>query len=132
MRELRFRARFKKISNNKECWQFALLQKGMIIDPIKNLLGYIQITEWEQDTGLVNKNGEPIFEGDILNSKNDGNDGCDVWGYGDHVNLVVMWNDKSCCFAGLPETSGVSVHDISRIETLGNIYQNPELLEEKP
>ena len=68
-------------------------------------------------TGLKDKNGKEIYEGDILNSKNDGSDGCYVWDYTDHVNLIVKWHDKYCCF---------TEHDIKRIEVVGNIYENPE------
>ena len=71
-----------------------------------------------------------IFEGDILNSKNDGSDGCDIWDYQDFVNLIVMWDNKICCFTGLPDiyNGNKSVHNIKRIEIIGNKFGNPELL----
>lgn len=77
-----------------------------------------------QYTGLKDKNGVKIFEGDILNSKNDGSDGCDVWDYKDHSDLVVEWNSEYCKFLEMPDIWEDSVHHISRIEVIGNIYES--------
>lgn len=75
-----------------------------------------------QFTGLSDKNGVPIYEGDILNSKNDGSDGCDVWSYDDHRDIVVEWAGYGfCCLNALDEKT--SVHHISRIEVIGNIHE---------
>jgi len=79
-----------------------------------------------QYTGLKDKNGKEIYEGDILNSKNDGKDGCDVWDYKTHVNLIVRWNEKYAHLEGLPDHGEWSVHSFSRIEIIGNIHENPD------
>ena len=120
MREIKFRAWDKET-------------KSMIYNP----LGFPELyptNELMQYTGLKDKNGQEIYEGDILNSKNNGSDGCDVWDYQDFVNLIVMWDNKICCFTGLPDTynGNKSVHNIKRIEIIGNIHENHELLKENP
>jgi len=81
-----------------------------------------------QFTGLYDKNGKAIFEGDVLNSKNDGSDGCDVWDYSDHHDIIVKWDDESCGFNLWELFEETSVHSIKYIEVIGNIYEDKELL----
>ena len=82
----------------------------------------------EQYTDKKDKNGNEIYEGDILNSRNIGRDGCDVWDYNTHKNLIVKWNKKGF-WDGLPDESENSVYSPERIEIIGNIHENPELSE---
>lgn len=92
-----------------------------------------------QFTGLTDKNGKRIFEGDIVkthyaNAKK-----------ADFVELVVFHCGKFCGMAKLqgggrmyaPLADGVP-HDprdrsvyMDRVEVIGNIYDNPELLAER-
>jgi len=80
-----------------------------------------------QFTGLLDKNGVEIFEGDILK-----------WDHGDHV-LEVRWYrsgwgyfSKLFSRFGLPEGDTCeSIHARGYAESsviVGNIYENPELL----
>lgn len=71
-----------------------------------------------QYTGLIDKNGTKIFEGDILHAAQ-----------GD---FVVRWSESICSFvAGEKEkirpcmNSGTMKH----CEVIGNIFDNPELIE---
>ena len=78
-----------------------------------------------QYTGLKDKNGREIYEGDILSSEYPmkGNKNCHpvVWGSG-RWNVDHSIND--CCRAWRGDLNG---HHASE-EVIGNIYENPELL----
>lgn len=83
-----------------------------------------------QYTGLKDKNGVKIFQGDILNSKNDGKDGCDIWDYTEFENILIEWNEEQKEFSGCYELlEKNSVHNLKYIEVIGNKFDNPELCE---
>jgi uncharacterized phage protein (TIGR01671 family) len=77
----------------------------------------------EQFTGLHDKNGKEIYEGDIIRSKNHHPEKMEIrfieggfcawWGSDDYpIDIYHFYNSKGCCF-----------------EVIGNIHENPELLE---
>lgn len=69
---------------------------------------------WMQYTGLKDKNGVEIYEGDIVK-------GNYLRGIGE-----IKWNDKFCKF-DISHRMNISPSD--EFEVIGNIYENPELLE---
>lgn len=85
---------------------------------------YIVIPETVgQYTGLTDKNGKKIFEGDIVK-------------YGDTVHKVVFEQRNGTAYFGLVystlETLSFGYYqDLKQIEVIGNIYDNPELLGEE-
>lgn len=81
-------------------------------------------------TGLTDKNGKKIFEGDIIKYKN--TDGIKFNGVALTVIGKVIYNEKNASFAisGKDEI-GAKHYDyfpIKNIEVIGNIFDNPEIL----
>ena len=77
-----------------------------------------------QFTGLCDKNGNRILEGDIVR-RTDGN-----W---NGSPLLVVWDKGSCSFK-LKEPNRepyAGIYDSQPWEVIGNIYSNPELLQQE-
>lgn len=78
--------------------------------------------ELMQSTGLKDKNGKEIFEGDILTSQNYPVKG--VVEFRTDLGLWVHYLKEYSYFEYLGNVAGSK-------EIIGNIYENPELLEDK-
>lgn len=86
----------------------------------------------EQCTGLEDKNGKLIYEGDIIKRESKKN-----------IQEVVFWCDELACFRlmsldfvkiiGFSKDIGLSYKFIAidDIEVIGNIHENPELVNNK-
>ena len=70
-----------------------------------------------QYTGLTDKNGQRIFEGDICKHRSNYS--------GNFIISVVTYTD-GCFLAMADNNSGFNLSD--KLEVIGNIYDNPELL----
>jgi len=74
-----------------------------------------------QFTGLTDKNGKEVYEGDIIQ-----------WPHlkGHDIPVIVYFNDSEFVFVGKPinpQSETESWLD-NKCEVIGNIYENPELL----
>ena len=82
-----------------------------------------------QSTGLKDKNGKEIFEGDILT------DGHTTGDIRNHPTLGFYIVDESSKEGYLSDTVGIEDFEEAKefmrnsIEVIGNVYENPELLE---
>ncbi len=128
MREIKFRVYYEAELNGEKikgieepCSWFLLTQTGQIMEygplqpPSRPNKGYTKLIPLFF-TGLKDKNGVEIYEGDIIDSK--------LYD-GTRKNYVVVFRDGSFMI-GLTGL-GKWIEDVI---VIGNIYQNPELLSE--
>lgn len=114
---LKFRA--KRIDNN----QFVIgylcfiyvddVKKGRIYSPQDCYSYDVDMTTLGQSTGLKDKNGTPIYEGDILQEG--------------HTIGAVKWRNTAGSFMWLD----ILLDRLGSPFVIGNIYKNPELLEDE-
>lgn len=74
----------------------------------------------EQCTGLKDKNSKLIYEGDIVNTSNFGK-------------CFIEWADDEAGFTlhSIETVNYYSIYCCNGFEVIGNIHENPELLEDK-
>lgn len=77
--------------------------------------------ELMQFTGLLDKNGKEIYEGDIIQHYQNKRDGKYKYGHPHKVEFVNTTNK-----------AGWNITKSSIKEVIGNIYENPELLQSEP
>ena len=119
-----------KLDTIEDCENFPYLIYGIDRDTVG------------QYTGLTDKNGKRIFEGDILSFLDTGEDGYEYKEGYDFTNVAtVCWNDGRWELedygdynSGVMDDMAVSHYDFVAIfplsEVIGNIHDNPELLAE--
>ena len=128
-REILFRG--KRVEGGK--WIYGYLSffyidnpgKGRIFSP-KEVRSFDVISETVgQYTGLKDKNGVKIFEGDVLEG-----DLYDILDPGAKWKSEVVWGKFGWMCKGR-QTLPMDEYDIREGEVIGNIYDNPELMEDK-
>ena len=117
MRERKYRAWDKK----HKCWYETELkfygfhlfgECTLICPPRAEDLQHLEVTEW---TGLKDKNGIEIYEGDIVATP---------FGY----NCEIRWNVNGHWGYWRTVDGATYKEDYWECEVIGNIYENPELL----
>lgn len=130
MREILFRG--KRIDNGEWVEGMYLYIKGHTYPSIFDMEGFSHIIITKtvgQFTGLLDKNGNKIFEGDIVrrfNSKEQ-----------EVMRYAVKWNTDCCMFVLMSEYTYLGEYDSDftvfygeDLEVVGNIHDNPELLKD--
>ena len=126
MREIKFRGKDLKTGNwvcgdllsntpDKRCF---IQPKEYDMDPIKANKETVG-----QYTGLTDKNGTKIFEGDILRLC-EGTYPCEIYWSG--ISWAIKRNGKRVDYAFGCDL----ISDCEKMQIIGNIYDNPELLKE--
>lgn len=135
---------------------FAITESGQVVvveqESVASSPDYVFVERLVimQSTGLKDKNGKEIFEGDILKFNDEWNEYCHegyVDGSVEGVNYVEVVKGEACFEFGktrYPESSlfiymedeHLSFAELVKdkdfeFEIIGNIYKNPELLEDK-
>ncbi len=94
-------------------------------EPINDLFAGLDETIAMQYTGLKDRNGREIYEGDIIRF-NQHEEGYSEYGE-PRQTAVVRWSSLAVGFAPMAE----GPCEFDSIMVIGNIYENPELLEHR-
>lgn len=124
--KLKFRAWLKEEQRMVDVREMTFMYDEVYL--ISDVTGFYAYEEFKlmQSTGLKDKNGKEIFEGDIVRfTLTDG------FSYVTLEDGIITY--ELCAFYVVNGLAEYLISDINtnKIEVIGNIYENPELLEEE-
>lgn len=108
------------------CYKMPIFNLDTITDEnfnkiVKSYIDYdYKLISIEQCTGLKDKNGKLIYEGDICKYKFE-----EI----DEQKAIIYFNKELCSFLAKP-LNDFQYTRINNCEVIGNIYENPELLKD--
>ena len=119
MREIKFRAWDKKKKEMRTVTSLNFYDEYMWVDetPMTGERLPIEGTPLMQYTGLKDKNGKEIYEGDVLKTEQPTNN-----------RYLVVYDDKEASFRRKLGKDNWYFHKNHKYEVIGNIYENPELI----
>ncbi|MFJ5713143.1 YopX family protein [Neobacillus sp. NPDC093127] len=115
MREIKFRAWEKNLKEIIPVHEINFENRMINTKSVWRLFDEIELMQY---TGLKNKNGKEIYEGDIVKYK-------PMFGNGNYITAVVEYSEHAEWCLGWQPLHGV----VHKCEVIGNIYENPDLLE---
>ncbi len=130
MREIKFRA-----------WDgIRMTDSGIMYNNSNRTLEVIKGSILMQYTGLKDKNGVEIYEGDVIHYDEDVKSliGGKISHSGEvkQVTALIVWSSHFACFKARFKSVDsnsmkqvvISPHKLEKIEVIGNIHENPDLL----
>lgn len=135
-REILFRGKLKN-SNDWEYGYFATgvnryTDEAVSVIAIGDAMFIVDRNTVGQYTGLTDKNGNKIFEGDIIRIVGDSNN--DDWKDVNYIAQIVFIDGGFCAVDGTIDNYSFRRYSLSRcefdLEVIGNIHDNPKLLVE--
>ena len=114
---------------------FSMLGEVMAFGEYNKMLSSFNLEDWDkiilmQFTGLKDRNGKEIYEGDVIRCTDDADEISELnsdTGYGN-----VEWLNESGMWYVYEINNGIDIlMQEGYIEVIGNIYENPELLKQQ-
>lgn len=133
MREIKFRVWDKE---DKQMYYFDQCTMMNYLFTFRELVAGKDLKEWLQYIGLKDKNGKEIYEGDILKYGEAHWEKRSAVEFGDHMASGDFYASQAYGFyikhvntSPYDDNQAINDHTLEHIQVLGNIYENPELLQ---
>ena len=132
MREILFRGKREDNGNWIQGSLFIRMGEAFIIPlPLITSKSKVAPETVGQFTGLFDKNGKKIFEGDIVHVL--GNQQVEDWKNVNYIGSIAFLDAGFCVIDGTIEDHALRRYQLPRLdfdlEVIGNVHDNPELLE---